>query len=136
MIGLMSWKNSWCSDLSACPLDSRLERALKGIEDSAGQIRIAQLARDSRISPRHLHRLVRKWVDSGPKRLARIVRFQEVLKRMETGLINGRSVEKAGRRRRRFYKLTAAGQKILAGQRKTWKDFFAALDRVAGINPA
>src|SRR6266536_1135217 len=52
------------------------------------------------------------------------------------GLINGRWVEKAGQRRRRFYKLTAAGHKILAEQRKTWKDFFAALDRVAGINPA
>ena len=52
------------------------------------------------------------------------------------GLINGRWVEKAGQRRRRFYKLTAAGQKILAEQRQTWKDFFTALDRVAGINPA
>jgi len=52
------------------------------------------------------------------------------------GLINGRWVEKAGQRRRRFYKLTAAGQKILAQQRKTWKDFFTALERVAGINPA
>ena len=52
------------------------------------------------------------------------------------GLIKGRWVEKAGQRRRRFYKLTAAGQKILAEQRKTWKDFFAALDRVAGIIPA
>ena len=51
------------------------------------------------------------------------------------GLISGRWVEKAGQRRRRFYKLTAAGQKILAEQRKTWKDFFAALDHVAGINP-
>ena len=30
------------------------------------------------------------------------------------GLIKGRWVEKAGQRRRRFYKLTAAGQKILA----------------------
>jgi PadR family transcriptional regulator PadR len=52
------------------------------------------------------------------------------------GLINGRWVEKAGQRRRRFYKLTATGQKILAEQRKTWKDFFAALDRVAGITLA
>jgi len=52
------------------------------------------------------------------------------------GLISGRWVEKAGQRRRRFYKLTASGQRILAEQRKTWKDFFAALDRVAGINPA
>ena len=51
------------------------------------------------------------------------------------GLINGRWVEKAGQRRRRFYRLTSAGQKILAEQRQTWKDFFAALDRVAGINP-
>lgn len=50
------------------------------------------------------------------------------------GLINGRWVEKAGQRRRRFYRLTSAGQKILAEQRQTWKDFFAALDRVAGIN--
>ena len=52
------------------------------------------------------------------------------------GLIAGRWVEKAGQRRRRFYKLTAAGQKILTEQRRTWKGFFAALDRVAGINPA
>jgi PadR family transcriptional regulator len=52
------------------------------------------------------------------------------------GLISGRWIEKAGQRRRRFYKLTAAGQKVLAEQRKTWKDFFTALDRVAGINPA
>jgi len=52
------------------------------------------------------------------------------------GLIKGRWVEKAGERRRRFYKLTGAGQKILAEQRQTWKEFFAALDRVAGITPA
>ena len=38
--------------------------------------------------------------------------------------------------RRRYYKLTAAGQKVLAEQRRTWKDFFAALDRVAGISHA
>ena len=52
------------------------------------------------------------------------------------GLISGRWIEKAGQRRRRYYKLTVAGQKVLAEQRKTWKDFFTALDRVAGINPA
>ena len=51
-------------------------------------------------------------------------------------LIKGRWVEKAGQRRRQFYKLTAAGQKTLVQQRKTWKNFFAALDRIAEINPA
>jgi PadR family transcriptional regulator PadR len=51
------------------------------------------------------------------------------------GLIQGRWVEKAGERRRRFYKLTPEGKKVLAEQRQTWGDFFAALDRVAKINP-
>ena len=54
----------------------------------------------------------------------------------QRGLVRGRWVEKAGQRRRRFYKLTAAGQRVLAEQRQTWKEFFAALDRVAGVNPA
>ena len=52
------------------------------------------------------------------------------------GLIKGTWVEKAGERRRRFYKLTSAGKKVLAEQRQTWADFFGALDRVAKINPA
>jgi len=52
------------------------------------------------------------------------------------GLIKGRWVEKAGERRRRFYTLTAAGRSALSQQRRTWKDFFAALDLAAGINPA
>ena len=70
--------------LAGMNIDSRVERAFRAIEDSAGQIRMAQLARECRISPRHLHRLVRNWVGLAPKRLARIMRFQAVLKRMET----------------------------------------------------
>jgi len=52
------------------------------------------------------------------------------------GLIQGHWVERPSQRRRRFYKLTKAGQEILKEHRRTWKAFFAALDRVAGINPA
>ena len=52
------------------------------------------------------------------------------------GLIEGRWVEKAGQRRRRYYRLTAAGRKVLADQRGIWQTFFAALDRVARITPA
>ena len=65
-------------------IDARVDRAVKAIEDSAGLLRMAQLARDCQISPRQLHRLVRNWVGIAPKRLARIVRFQAALKRMET----------------------------------------------------
>jgi DNA-binding PadR family transcriptional regulator len=52
------------------------------------------------------------------------------------GLILGRWVEQAGARRRRFYKLTRAGAKVLDAQRKSWRLFFAALNRVAGIGHA
>jgi transcriptional regulator len=60
-----------------------------------------------------------------------------LLYRMEKrGLIKGTWIEKAGQRRRRFYKLMPAGKKVLNEQRQTWSDFFTALDRVAKINPA
>src|SRR5215211_7719078 len=60
-----------------------------------------------------------------------------LLYRMEKrGLIKGTWIEKAGQRRRRFYKLMPEGKKVLNEQRQTWSDFFTALDRVAKINPA
>src|ERR1044071_5582178 len=39
------------------------------------------------------------------------------------GLIHGRWVERGGQRRRRYYHLTAAGRRVLATQRSTWKTF-------------
>jgi len=54
----------------------------------------------------------------------------------DKGLIDGRWVEKAGQRRRRYYRLTPAGRKMLASQRTTWQTFFLALDRVARIRHA
>ena len=48
----------------------------------------------------------------------------------ERGWIEGRWVEKAGERRRRFYRLTAAGRKVLASQRETWREFVLAVDLV------
>jgi PadR family transcriptional regulator, regulatory protein PadR len=59
------------------------------------------------------------------------------LYRMEArGLIEGRWVEKAAQRRRRYYRLTTAGRKTLAAQRGVWQTFFDALDRVASFRPA
>jgi transcriptional regulator len=51
----------------------------------------------------------------------------------DKGFIAGRWVEKAGQRRRRYYRITADGRKLLASQRRTWRAFLTALDRVAGI---
>ena len=52
------------------------------------------------------------------------------------GLITGRWVERAGTRRRRFYRLTVAGRKVLEAERRGWSAFFAALNRVARLRPA
>ena len=51
----------------------------------------------------------------------------------DEGLLEGRWVEKAGQRRRRYYKLTAPGRRKLASERSVWQHFFTALDRVAGL---
>ena len=52
------------------------------------------------------------------------------------GWVDGRWVEKAGQRRRRYYKLTPEGRKVLARQRSVWHQFMLALDKVAGIGEA
>ena len=54
----------------------------------------------------------------------------------ERGLIRGRWVERAGQRRRRYYRITDAGRTILASQREEWGRFITALSQVAGIKPA
>ena len=51
----------------------------------------------------------------------------------ERGLVRGRWVEKAGQRRRRYYRITAAGRAVLREQRTSWLRFVAALTRVARI---
>ena len=47
------------------------------------------------------------------------------------GWIEGQWVEKAGQRRRRYYRLTTAGRKMLKAQRTGWRAFVAAIDRIA-----
>ena len=52
------------------------------------------------------------------------------------GLVDGKWVEKAGERRKRYYKLTAAGRKSLAEQRKNWRVFVRALNQLTGFSHA
>src|SRR5919109_622566 len=50
----------------------------------------------------------------------------------ERGWIKGVWVEKAGERRRRFYKVTSEGRRVLAEQKKTWAAFVEAMRRGSG----
>src|SRR5918993_4230380 len=71
-----------------------------------------------------------------------VVRFNvaslyPLLYRLEQrGWIKGRWVEEEGQRRRRFYRLTPAGRKVLAAQRHTWREFVAAINRITGAEHA
>ena len=55
------------------------------------------------------------------------------LRRLEReGLVAGRWVEVAGGPRRRYYSLTAGGERALADGRRAWRRFAAAADGVLG----
>ena len=51
----------------------------------------------------------------------------------DRGWIKGRWVEKAGQRRRCYYRITEPGRRMLADQRDEWSRFVAALGQVAGV---
>ena len=50
--------------------------------------------------------------------------------------IQGRWVEKEGQRRRRYYRLTAEGHKVLAAQRRGWDAFVESIRRITGAEHA
>ncbi len=52
------------------------------------------------------------------------------------GLLAGRWVEAAGKRRRRYYHLTAAGRSRLETQRRGWAEFVRAVSRITGVEYA
>jgi AraC-like DNA-binding protein len=56
---------------------------LAELERTRGDLRACELAAHSGVSPRQLHRLMRRWVGYSSKRLATIVRFQATLHQME-----------------------------------------------------
>lgn len=62
--------------------------------------------------------------------------YETLYRLEERGLLQGRWVERPGKRRRRCYRLTESGRKVLAAQRRDWALFIAALTRVAGVEPA
>lgn len=60
-----------------------------------------------------------------------------LLHRLEKqGWIDGKWVEKADQRRRRYYSLTPEGKKMLRSKQKGWRDFVAAISRITGIEHA
>ena len=70
---------------------------------------------------------------SGGRLRFKVASLYPLLYRLEErGWIAGRWIEKAGERRRRFYRLTTAGREMLAAQRANWREFVDAITRITG----
>jgi len=88
--------------------------------------------------PRHGYELS-KLIDSRSKGAIRfhVASLYPLLYRLEKrGWIEGRWVEKAGQRRRRYYRLTGEGRRVLAAQRRNWRQFVEAIARITGVQHA
>jgi transcriptional regulator len=60
-----------------------------------------------------------------------VASFYPLLYRLEQrGWIEGRWVEKPGQRRRRYYRLTPTGRRMLRERRSAWSAFVRAMNRI------
>ena len=113
-------------------LTQKLDRELK---KGSAELLILSLVE---FRPRHGYK-ISKLIDARSDGTLRfnVASLYPLLYRLEKrGWIQGRWVEKAGQRRRRYYKLTPAGKKVLAAQRSTWQSFVAAINRITEIENA
>jgi PadR family transcriptional regulator PadR len=105
------------------------------IKKGSGELLILSLV-ESR--PRHGYEIAR-LIDTRSRGALcfHVASLYPLLYRLEArGWIHGRWVEKAGQRRRRYYRLTAEGRKVLAAQRHGWRQFVEALQRITGLDCA
>jgi len=88
--------------------------------------------------PRHGYDIARLiQIRSGGVLRFHVTSLYPLLYKLEDrGWIKSRWVEKPEQRRRRYYSLTPEGRKVLRSQRKSWKEFVAAMSRVTGVEHA
>jgi transcriptional regulator len=84
--------------------------------------------------PRHGYELCKLIESRSSGALAfNVASLYPLLYRLEKrGWVSGRWVEKAGQRRRRYYRITPNGKKVLAAQRRSWDEFVAAVRNIVG----
>src|SRR5438067_1886714 len=82
--------------------------------------------------PRHGYEMSKLIEErSGGRLKFKVASLYPLLYRLEErGWIIGKWVEKAGERRRRFYRLTPGGRQVLAAQRDNWREFVDAIKQI------
>jgi len=107
----------------------------KALQKSSGEMVVLALLERQQRHGYELAKLIETRSDG--KMDFHVASLYPLLYRLEAkGWVEGRWVERAGERRRRFYRITSLGKKTLAAQRQSWRDFFETLDRVAQVRTA
>ena len=107
----------------------------KALQKSSAEMIVLALLEEQQRHGYELAKLIESRSDG--KMDFHVASLYPLLYRLEAkGWVEGRWVERANERRKRFYKITAQGKRVLAAQRQSWRDFFETLDRVAQIRPA
>jgi len=101
---------------------------------SAGMILLALLEN----RPRHGYELAKLIeTQSGNKLQFHVASLYPMLYRLERNkLVEGKWIEKAGERRRRYYRITPAGRKALIAYRRGWREFVDALNGLVRFSHA
>jgi transcriptional regulator len=99
------------------------------LKKGSAELLILSLLEDDQLHGYQIAKLIRER--SGERLDFRASSLYPVLFRMEKrGWIKGTWVEREGKRRRRFYRLTDKGVEALAVQRIIWKEFTLAVNQV------
>lgn len=114
-------------------MDSYISEAKKG----SAEILILAILDERESAGRHgyeIARLIEERTD-GTLRFTLASLYATLYRMEDRGWIKGRWVEKAGTRRRCYYRITETGRKTLAAQRADWARFVNALIAAAGVKP-
>lgn len=110
-----------------------IDEAKKG----SAEILILALLDEREAAGRHGYDIARliEARTSGTLRFTLASLYATLYRMEDRGWIKGRWVEKAGQRRRCYYRITESGRKTLVAQRADWARFVNALIEAAGVKP-
>ena len=111
---------------------SHMDMFDRELKKGSAELLILSLVQDQ---PRHGYEISRLIeVRSRGQLRFNVASLYPLLYRLEKrGWIQGRWVEKDGQRRRRYYRLTPAGRKVLEAQRRGWEAFVDSIRRITGV---
>lgn len=110
-------------------------RAIEGAKKGSAEVVILALLEDRSRHGYDIAGLIEQRT-AGTIRFTLASLYATLYRMEERAWIKGRWVEKPGQRRRCYYRITEAGRKVLADQRKDWKRFVEALAALAGVKYA